>query len=134
MDSGMKNCYSQLILPSLSIQLPSRNLFFNMKYPLYWILIFSFSTMAYAVDLLDVYQQSLENDPTFKQAYSTYLSSAEAIPQARAALYPQLKLGGIAGHNTLSVLGDFSGTGVLTNVSKPYNSTTFQLDASQAIF
>ena len=100
----------------------------------YWIVLLSLSGVSHAVDLIDIYQQSLENDPVFKQAYNTYLANAEAIPQAQAALYPQVTLKGLAGHNTLSVLGDFSGTGVLTDVSQPYDSTQFQLYASQAIF
>ena len=37
-------------------------------------------------DLLDIYQQALANDPSFKQAYSSYMSAKEVVPQAMAAL------------------------------------------------
>ncbi|MDI1352188.1 MAG: hypothetical protein PSV35_05365, partial [bacterium] len=56
----------------------------------YWVLTLGISTQLFATDLMDIYKQTLENDTVFKQAYDTYMSSTEAIPQARAALYPQL--------------------------------------------
>ena len=41
-------------------------------------------------NLVTVYKQALEYDPQFKQAYSTYKSTAESVPQAFAALLPNV--------------------------------------------
>ncbi|MBA2710777.1 MAG: TolC family outer membrane protein [Tatlockia sp.] len=48
------------------------------------------STLSCATDLMDIYQQALDNDPLFKQAYSRYMSNRETIPIARSVLLPQL--------------------------------------------
>lgn len=86
------------------------------------------SSWSYAIDLLDVYEQALDNDPTFKNAYSTYMASAEAIPQARAALYPQVSFAAQAGRN----FADVTSQGF--EVDAIYNSNQWQITASQAIF
>ena len=44
--------------------------------------------------LLEIYQQALTNDPTIRQAEAQYLATAEAKPQARSALLPNLSLSG----------------------------------------
>lgn len=77
---------------------------------------------------MDIYQQALENDTIFKEAYDTYMSSTEAIPQARAALYPQVGLGSQAGRNYQdAVAGAFS-------ANQYYGSYLWQVNASQALF
>lgn len=80
-----------------------------------------------ATDLMDIYQQALENDPTFKEAYSTYMSSSEAIPQARAALYPQVTVGGSTGRNVQDVA-------TVTRIQETFNSNQWTVTASQAVF
>lgn len=95
------------------------------------LLPISFSTPTYAADLMEVYQQSLENDPIFKAAYSTFMSNSEAIPQARAALLPQLSFGGSLARNLLTV--NVSGSSPL-NSTQPFDSTMWRVNASQAIF
>ncbi|MFM9182197.1 TolC family outer membrane protein [Legionella pneumophila] len=93
-----------------------------------WILTLGVSTHAFATDLMDIYQQALENDTIFKEAYDTYMSSTEAIPQARAALYPQVGLGSQAGRNYQdAVAGAFS-------ANQYYGSYLWQVKASQALF
>ncbi|MFO9549403.1 TolC family outer membrane protein [Legionella pneumophila serogroup 1] len=93
-----------------------------------WILTLGVSTHVFATDLMDIYQQALENDTTFKEAYDTYMSSTEAIPQARAALYPQVGLGSQAGRNYQdAVAGAFS-------ANQYYGSYLWQVNASQALF
>ena len=87
------------------------------------------SAHSYAADLMDIYQQALENDTIFKNAYDTYMANAEAIPQARSALLPQVNLSGKAGRNVLH-LND----GVFTVSDQYYNSTMWQLTASQELF
>jgi outer membrane protein len=86
------------------------------------------STQAFATDLMDIYQQALENDPIFKDAYDTYMSSTEAIPQARAALYPQIGVTGQAGRAILD--------SVTSNIhfNQSYSTTVWGVTASQAIF
>ncbi len=77
---------------------------------------------------MDIYQHALENDTTFKLAYDTYMSSTEAVPQARAALFPQVGLNAQTGRNYQdSSAGPFS-------VNLYYGNTLWQVSASQAIF
>ncbi|HAU3666870.1 TPA: TolC family outer membrane protein [Legionella pneumophila] len=93
-----------------------------------WILTLGVSTHVFATDLMDIYQQALENDTIFKEAYDTYMSSTEAIPQARAALYPQVGLGSQAGRNYQdAVAGAFS-------ANQYYGSYLWRVNASQALF
>ncbi|KGP62767.1 membrane protein [Legionella norrlandica] len=95
---------------------------------LYWVFILGLSSPAFATDLMDIYRQALENDTIFKEAYDSYMSSTEAIPQARAALFPQVTLGGQAGRNYQdSVAGIFT-------ANQYYGSTLWQVNASQAVF
>lgn len=95
---------------------------------LFCILTLSLSPNLYATDLMDIYKQALENDTIFKNAYDTYMSSTEAVPQARAALYPQVTVNSQAGRN----LQDVSAGGLGTN--QYYGNTLWQVTASQAIF
>lgn len=88
----------------------------------------SIGQLSHAADLIDVYHQSLENDPQYKAAYSTFLSQSEAIPQAQAALLPQLGMTGLVTRNGLTIAAG-RGTG-----SQFYNSSQLVLNASQAIF
>ena len=93
----------------------------------------NFPSLTQAADLIEVYRQSLENDPTFKAAYSTFMSNTESIPQARSALLPQVTLGGAVARNLLNV--NVAGSGVEgLNSTVPYNSTLWRVNASQAIF
>lgn len=92
------------------------------------LLILGLPTHSFAADLMDIYQQALENDTIFKEAYDTYMSSAEAIPQARAALFPQLTVGGLAGR----ALVDVKVGGGHSNSS--FDTNQWQVTASQAIF
>ncbi|AHE66547.1 TolC family outer membrane protein [Legionella oakridgensis] len=83
---------------------------------------------AQAADLMDVYRQALENDPTFKAAYSTFMSNTETIPQARAALLPQLTATAQVSRNVINV------TAGSISSEQTYNSQQWQLSATQAIF
>ena len=89
---------------------------------------FSVSSLVHASDLIDIYKQALENDPIFKEAYSRYMSSTEAVPQARSALLPQLAMTGFVARNMQSV----ATTGAYLNTN--YNSNQWQINASQALF
>ena len=91
-----------------------------------WLL--SMAPLLSAADLMDVYRQSLENDPTFKAAYSTYMSQSEAVPQAWAALLPQFGVNGQISRNELQV----HSAGI--DIAQPYSSNQWQVSASQAVF
>ncbi|KTC88445.1 TolC family outer membrane protein [Legionella cincinnatiensis] len=84
---------------------------------------------AFATDLMDIYHQALENDPVFKNAYDTYMANAEALPQARSALLPQVGISGQATRNFFHV-----NDGFFTIQDTYYNSRMWQISASQAIF
>lgn len=92
------------------------------------LLTFGLSTHTYATDLMDIYQQALENDPIFKDSYDTYMFNAEAVPQARAALYPQIGITSQASRNFTDVNAGALGANVY------YGSTVWQVTASQAVF
>lgn len=81
-----------------------------------------------ASDLMDIYKDALENDPIFKEAYSTYMSSREAVPQARAALYPQADAQLSTSKVTQKIVT------AATNISTTYGTYDWQLTATQAIF
>jgi outer membrane protein len=98
---------------------------------LYSMLIGCFVLSAHASDLIDVYRQSLENDPIFKAAYSTFMANAEAIAQARAALLPQIGITAQATRNVLNT--DVPGPDGLDG-SQFYGSNQWRLNATQAIF
>ncbi len=88
-----------------------------------------FSPAFAATDLMDIYHQALESDPIFKNAYDTYMASTEAIPQARAALLPQVGITAQATRNFLHV-----NDGFFSVQDDYYKSKTWQISASQAIF
>lgn len=89
------------------------------------------TTPIYGMDLMEIYRQALENDPSFKAAYTTFMSKTEIIPQARSALLPQLTVGAQGSLNYLDV--DVPGASGL-NGPETYNSGSWTVNASQAIF
>ncbi|MGV3740011.1 MAG: TolC family outer membrane protein [Gammaproteobacteria bacterium] len=86
------------------------------------------STRIFAVDLMDVYFQALDNDPTFKEAYSSFLAKSEVLPQAWSQLLPQLSAAALIGRNN-----QFIDSGTFT-VEQTYNGNQWKVNASQAIF
>lgn len=97
---------------------------------LFSVLFLSFAVTlpVHSVDLMDIYEQALENDPDFKNAYDTYMSNKENIPIARSALYPQVTLNSQAARNAQDIL--VSGT----RLKGTFNSYQWQVTASQAVF
>ncbi|MBN9229453.1 MAG: hypothetical protein BGO90_03105 [Legionella sp. 40-6] len=90
---------------------------------------FVFSAASFGADLLDVYQQALDNDPIFKNAYDTYMANTEAVPQARAALLPQVNLSSQATRNVFNL-----NSGIFSVNDEYYNSVLWQVTASQPLF
>ena len=84
--------------------------------------------IAHATDLMDVYRQSLENDPVFKAAYSTYMSQRELVPQAWANLLPQLTINALAGRSNQEVVTS------IFDIKQTYGTNQWRVSASQAVF
>lgn len=106
---------------------------------MYLLVVFGFSSASQSADLIDVYRQALENDPTFKAAYSTFKSSSEALPQAFSALLPQVNLSTSASRNVErvaagSLISTATGGVGNFNVQQTYNSNVWTITASQAVF
>lgn len=95
---------------------------------LFCIIALNLSPCVHATDLMDIYEQALENDTVFKNAYDTYMSSTEAVPQARSVLYPQVGFTSQAGRNLQKV------TAGGTSVDQYYSGNVWQVTASQAVF
>lgn len=84
----------------------------------------------YAADLMQIYRQAQDNDPTFAAARSVRDAGQEKMPQGRAGLLPSLTLSG----NTVWNQTENSLHGGST-LSKPnYNSNGYQLTLSQPLF
>ncbi|WP_131782263.1 TolC family outer membrane protein [Legionella gresilensis] len=99
-----------------------------MKKMLFLLFTICFAGQSHATDLMDIYQQALENDPTFKEAYSNYMSTSESIPIARSALYPQLGVNAQVSRNVIETKT------ASINFEQTYNSNQWQINASQAVF
>ncbi len=84
---------------------------------------------SFATDLLEVYYEALENDPIFKKAYTAFMAESQSIPQAMAALLPQLSIEGLSTRTYTEVLA-----GANLDVNKTYGQTKFIVNASQSIF
>ena len=86
------------------------------------------SSNVWAADLMDIYHQALDNDPTFKAAYANFLAQSEILPQAWSTLLPQLSFAALAGRNN-----QFINAGTYV-VNQTYNGNQWTVDASQAVF
>ena len=64
----------------------------NFTKPLFILFLISFNLNS--ENLLDIYNEALKNDPTFKAAEYSYLADKELVVQGRAALLPSLTLSG----------------------------------------
>lgn len=79
--------------------------------------------------MVEVYYEALENDPTFKKAYTTFMAESQSIPQALAALLPQLSLDAMSTRTYTEALA-----GKNLDVNKTYNQNKFIVNASQSLF
>ncbi len=84
------------------------------------------NTAIHADDLLQVYELSKKNDPTYSVAIAEYNAAREASPKAWASVLPQIKLAG--SHNEIynEVRNGAAG--------EDYNRDTYSLTLSQTIF
>jgi outer membrane protein len=71
-----------------------------------------------AGSLADLYQQALENDPQLKSAAASLQAGQEALPQARAALLPDVAMGADANWVDTENAGSNDSTGVTLTLSQ----------------
>jgi len=84
----------------------------------------------FAADLMQVYRQAQDNDPTLAAARSTLDAGREKMPQGRAGLLPTLALSGNTTWNKNETSFHDGPT-----LSKPnYNSNGYQLTLTQPLF
>ena len=69
----------------------------NFTKPLFILFLISFNLNS--ENLLDIYNEALKNDPTFKAAEYSYLADKELVVQGRASLLPSLTLSGSTNWN-----------------------------------
>lgn len=96
-----------------------------------WLIVSPFlASPLFAADLMQIYREAQDNDPTFAAARATREAGQEKTSQARAALLPSLTLSGntVWNENEISA---HSGP----SIAKPkYNSNGYQLALSQPLF
>lgn len=100
--------------------------------------------LAKAADLMQVYQDAFNNNPTFLQAKANALATIQNVPITRAALLPAASAtasDGVTNYNNQTVANNSvilpdgqSFTQQGTTGSYRYNTQQYQLSASQAIF
>ena len=95
------------------------------KYKSRLFLIILLSGHLTAENLLDIYNEALENDPTFKAAEYSYLADKEIVVQGRAALLPSITLSGSTNWN------EYYQDNVL---QQEYNSFSKSARVSQPLF
>ncbi len=84
----------------------------------------------FAADLMQVYRDAQDNDPTFAAARATLDAGQEKMPQARAGLLPSLTLSG----NTVWNKNEISTHNGPTIAKPNYNANGYQLTLTQPLF
>lgn len=97
-----------------------------------WLLISPlFAPPLLAADLMQVYREAQQNDPSFAAAQATLEAGREKMPQGRAGLLPNVNLSA----NTIWNENDFSFPSTPGLNGKPhFNSNGYQLALSQPLF
>ncbi|MBN1684117.1 MAG: TolC family outer membrane protein [Gammaproteobacteria bacterium] len=96
--------------------------------------LLTFGSPAFAIDLLQVYQQALQNDPTYKAAEAQQMVEVEAVPQSIALLLPQLALEGSAGLSRTDKRGNIETYPPTTRETVKQRGVGYSLDLQQSIF
>ena len=63
------------------------------------VIVYFFGAFLYSEDILEIYNEALENDPTYRAAEYSYLADKQLVVQGRAALLPSLTLNGSTNWN-----------------------------------
>ena len=69
------------------------------KNPKLLFILFFLTSDLYAENLIDIYNEALKNDPTYRAAEYSYLADKELVVQGRSALLPSLTLSGSTNWN-----------------------------------
>lgn len=83
---------------------------------------------AQAEDLLELYELARTTDPTFQQALATRRAEEEALPQARAALRPDVSLNG--GYSVIDTESNLSGA----DSDEQYRQLSYGVSLSQPLY
>jgi outer membrane protein len=83
---------------------------------------------AAATDLMSIYEQARESDPVFQQAIADRQAVEQSLPQARAALRPEVNLDTTA--SFIDAQSDLSGT----EVSDDYRQLSYGVTLTQPIY
>lgn len=91
--------------------------------------LIGFPLALQASDLMDIYQQALTCDPTFKAAYAELLVNRENIPINRSLLFPKVDFHGQATRERI----DVKGVGVVSIATTQFqnNITSFGVQTTQ---
>lgn len=85
-------------------------------------------------DLMDVYQDALENDPQYKISDANLRATEQGVRINRSSLLPQISASATKGRSDT----DFSGQGLDGSPSDPFSSetdsTTYRVQLSQSLF
>lgn len=85
-------------------------------------------------DLMDVYQDALENDPQYKISDANLRATEQGVRINRSSLLPQVSASATKGRSD----NDYSGQGLDGSPSDPFNnsvdSTTYRVQLSQSLF
>ena len=87
--------------------------------------------LAKGEDLLQIYREAQQNDPTIAAAKANWQASQEAVPQARAGLLPNAQASGAASENQYDATIK---TDPKTNISSHYAQYTAIVSASQPLY
>jgi len=95
---------------------------------------------AAQANLIDVYSEAVQNDPDLGAAKAEYAARREVVPQARAALLPNLSAGAVVGDTRTafdqpSVTSARSGNAYHATLTQPvfHVERWFQLSAAEAV-
>jgi outer membrane protein len=97
-----------------------------------WMVVLSLMILGFqalATDLLEVYHEALESDPSFKKAYVNFMAESTSLPQAMAAMLPQLSADALSARTYTEVM-----SGRILDVNRTYHQNKVNVVASQSIF
>ena len=119
-------------MPGLWKLIPNSAVTEFMMKKLAWLLASPFLiSQVVAADLMQVYREAVNNDPTFAASRSTLDAGREKMPQGRAGLLPSLSLSGNTTWNENEV--SFR-TNPALNGKPQFNSNGYSVSLSQPLF
>ncbi len=93
--------------------------------------LYALSQTAGAADLMQVFQDALQNDQDYKQAQATFLDNKEVLAQARAAVLPTIGLQGGYGFGKNQLV---TSVPLAANTNTTSQNLSYGLTITQAIF